>query len=66
MKIKTTGGLNTGQILASTIWDLRRDCAQMEDKDVAYDLGYIVGLCNSMGRSRLADMVLSRFEPYAF
>ena len=66
MKIKTQGGLNTRQILASTIWDLKRDCQQMEDKDVAYDLGYIMGLCNSLKRSRLADMVLNRFEQYAF
>jgi len=66
MKITTKGGLNTKQILASTIRDLRRDCAQMEDKDVAYDLGYIMGLCNSLGRNRLSDLVLNRFEHYAF
>ena len=66
MKITTKGGLNTKQILASTIRDLKRDCQQMEDKDVAYDLGYIMGLCNSLGRSRLSDLVLNRFEPYAF
>ncbi len=66
MKITTKGGLNTGQIRASTIWDLKRDCRQMEDRDVAYDLGYIMGLCNSLGRTRLGDMVLARFEPYAF
>jgi len=66
MKITTKGGLNTKQILASTIRDLRRDCRDMEEKDVAYDLGYIMGLCNSLGRTRLADMVLNRFEQYAF
>jgi hypothetical protein len=66
MKIKTTGGLNTRQILASTIWDLKRDHTQMDEKDVAYDLGYIMGLCNSLKRTRLADMVLNRFEQYAF
>ncbi len=66
MKITTRGGLNTRQILASTIWDLKRDCRNMDDKDVAYDLGYIMGLCNSLGRSRLSDLVLNRFEPYAF
>ena len=66
MRVKTQGKMTTGQILASTIWDLRRDCAQMEDKDVAYDLGYIMGLCNSLGRTRLSDLVLNRFEPYAF
>jgi len=66
MKIKTTGGLNTRQILASTIRDLKRDCRDMEEKDVAYDLGYIMGLCNSLGRTRLSDLVLNRFEPYAF
>ena len=66
MKITTKGGLNTKQILASTIRDLKRDCQQMEDKDVAYDLGYIMGLCNSLGRSRLSDLVLNRFEHLAF
>ena len=66
MKIKTQGGLNARQILASTIWDLKRDCTQMDEKDVAYDLGYIMGLCNSLKRTRLADMVLNRFEQYAF
>jgi len=66
MKIKTTGGLNAKQILASTIWDLKRDHTQMDEKDVAYDLGYIMGLCNSLGRNRLSDLVLNRFEPYAF
>ena len=66
MKITTRGGLNTRQILASTIWDLKRDCGQMDDKNVAYDLGYIMGLCNSLGRTRLGDLVLNRFEPYAF
>jgi len=66
MKITTRGGLNTKQILASTIRDLKRDCRDMEEKDVAYDLGYIMGLCNSLGRTRLSDLVLNRFEPYAF
>lgn len=66
MKITTKGGLNTKQILASTIRDLKRDCRDMEEKDVAYDLGYIMGLCNSLGRTRLSDLVLNRFEHYAF
>jgi hypothetical protein len=38
----------------------------MDEKDVAYDLGYIMGLCNSLGRTSLGDMVLNRFEQYAF
>ena len=66
MKIKTRGKMTQHEILASTIWDLKRDCRSMEDRDVAYDLGYIMGLCNSLGRSRLGDLVLNRFEPYAF
>jgi hypothetical protein len=56
----------TGQTLATTIWDLKRDHRDMEERDVAYDLGYIMGLCNCLGRRRLADLVLNRFEPYAF
>ena len=66
MKIKTTGGMNTRQTLASMIWDLKRDYQQMADTDVAYDLGYIMGLCNSLGRTRLSDLVLNRFEHHAF
>ena len=66
MKITTTGGLNTRQILASAIWDLKRDYRQIDERDVAYDLGYIMGLCNSLKRHTLADRVLERFEPYAF
>ena len=66
MKIKTKGRITQHEILATTIWDLKRDCTQMDDKDVAYDLGYIMGLCNSLGRTKLADMVLNKFEPYAF
>ena len=66
MKIKTKGKMTQQEILASTIWDLKRDYTQMDEKDVAYDLGYIMGLCNSLGRTELADMVLNRFEQYAF
>ena len=54
------------QTLAQTIWDLKRDAAQISDVDVAYDLGYIMATCRALGRSRLADMVLNRFERYAF
>ena len=66
MKIKTKGKMTQHEILAGTIWDLKRDYDRMDEKDVAYDLGYIMGLCNSLKRTRLADMVLNRFEPYAF
>ena len=66
MKIKTKGKMTQQEILASTIWDLKRDYTRMDEKDVAYDLGYIMGLCNSLGRTRLGDMVLNKFEQYAF
>jgi hypothetical protein len=46
MKIKTKGKMTQHEILASTIWDLKRDYTRMDEKDVAYDLGYIMGLCN--------------------
>jgi hypothetical protein len=38
----------------------------MDDKDVAYDLGYIMALCLALGRKRLAGRVLDRFEKYAY
>jgi hypothetical protein len=52
--------------LAQAVWDLRRDCQLMDDKDVAYDLGYIMALCMALGRKRLAGRVLDRFEQYAY
>jgi hypothetical protein len=54
------------QTLARTIWDLKRDCDQMDERDVAYDLGYIMALCFSLGRKRLASRLLDRFEHLAF
>jgi hypothetical protein len=52
--------------LAQAVRDLKRDCQQMDDKDVAYDLGYIMALCMALGRKRLAGRVLDRFEKYAY
>ena len=54
------------QTLARTVWDLKRDYKQMDERDVAYDLGYIMALCFSLGRKRLASRVMDRFEPYAY
>jgi len=52
--------------LAQHIRDLRRDCQQMEDKDVAYDLGYAMALCNALEAEQLKDLVLNRFEGLAY
>jgi len=54
------------QILAQHIRDLKRDCQQMEDKDVAYDLGYAMASCNILGRKKLSDLILNKFEQYAY
>jgi hypothetical protein len=55
-----------GSTVARTIWDLKKDCEQIEDRDIAYDLGYIMALLNVLGRKRLSDLVLNRFEHLAF
>jgi len=55
-----------GGTVAQTIWDLKRDCDAIEERDAAYDLGYIMALLNALGRKRLADLVLNRFEHLAF
>ena len=52
--------------LAQAVWDLKRDHLVLDDKDVAYDLGYIMALCLALGRKRLAGRVLDRFEKYAY
>jgi len=62
--IKDIGSVSS--TVAQTIWDLKRDCGDIEDRDAAYDLGYIMALLNALGRKRLADLVLNRFEHLAF
>jgi len=54
------------QTLARAVWDLKRDCEQMDEKEMAYDLGYLMALCFALGRKRLASRLLDRFEHYAF
>ena len=55
-----------GNTVAQTIWDLKRDSGNIEERDAAYDLGYIMALLNALGRKRLSDLVLNRFEHLAF
>ena len=64
--IKTLSQSQQEKILAQHITDLKRDYKLMEDKDVAYDLGYAMALYNSLGRKKLTDLVLNRFETYAY
>ena len=64
--IKTLSQSQQEKILAQHITDLKRDHKSMEDKDVAYDLGYAMALCNSLGRKKLTDLVLNRFESHAY
>ena len=54
------------QTLAQIIRDMRRDYKMLDERDVAYDLGYIMALCFALGRKRLASRVLDRFERYAY
>lgn len=58
LKLRTT--------LAQTIRDMKRDHAKMDERDVAYDLGYMMALCHTLDRKPLADKLLERFERYAF
>ena len=54
------------QTLAQIIRDMRRDHKLLDERDVAYDLGYIMALCMALGRRRLASRVLDRYERYAY
>lgn len=54
------------QTLAQVIRDMKRDHLMLEDKDVAYDLGYMMALCYAVDRKPLADRLLNRYERYAY
>ena len=54
------------QTLAQVIRDMKRDHLMLEDKDVAYDLGYMMALCYAVDRKPLADALLDRYERYAY
>lgn len=54
------------QTLAQVIRDMKRDHLMLEDKDVAYDLGYMMALCYAVDRKPLADKLLDRYERYAY
>ena len=64
--IKTLSQSQQEKILAQHILDLKRDYKSMEDKDVAYDLGYMMALCYAVDRKPLADKLLDRYERYAY
>ena len=54
------------QTLAQIIRDMRRDHKLLDERDVAYDLGYMMALCYALDRKPLADRLLERYERYAF
>ena len=54
------------QTLAQVIRDMKRDYNRMDERDVAYDLGYMMALCYTLDRKPLADALLERYERYAF
>ena len=54
------------QTLAQIIRDMRRDHKLLDERDVAYDLGYMMALCYALDRKPLADALLERYERYAF
>lgn len=58
--------LKLRQTLAQVIRDMKRDHQMLEDKDVAYDLGYMMALCYAVDRKPLADKLLDRYERYAY
>ncbi len=58
--------LRLRQTLAQVIRDMKRDHLVLEDKDVAYDLGYMMALCHTLELKPLADKLLDRYERYAY
>ena len=54
------------QTLAQVIRDMKRDYNRMDERDVAYDLGYMMALCYTLDRKPLADRLLEKYERYAY
>lgn len=49
------------KLIASTYWDLKRDCEQMDTRDIYYDTGYMVGLCMTIGKKQLGQKIYDSF-----
>lgn len=51
------------KLVASLYWDLKRDFEQIEEKELFYDVGMMVGLCRGMNRATLANKLYTKFMP---
>jgi|TARA_E500000318_G_C3563212_1_gene214500 predicted metalloprotease with PDZ domain len=49
------------KLIASTYWDLKRDCEQIDTKEIYYDTGYMVALCLAIGKKKLGQKIYDSF-----
>ena len=53
------------KIVSSLYWGLKQDYEQIDEKDLFYDVGMIVGYCQSINKPKLSSKMYDKFLPTA-
>ena len=51
------------KIVSSLYWGLKQDYEQIDEKDLFYDVGMIVGYCQSINKPKLSSKMYNKFMP---
>tara|TARA_R100001244_G_scaffold59810_2_gene50197 strand:+ start:13 stop:195 length:183 start_codon:yes stop_codon:yes gene_type:complete len=51
------------KLIANLYWGIKKDFEQIEEKDLFYDVGMIVGYCQSINKSKLSNKIYQKFMP---
>ena len=49
------------KLIASIYWDLKKDFEDMQEQDCFYDVGLMVGYCNSINKVKLSNKIYLKF-----
>tara|TARA_R110000824_G_scaffold249875_1_gene438730 strand:+ start:396 stop:575 length:180 start_codon:yes stop_codon:yes gene_type:complete len=49
------------KLIASIFWDLKKDYKNMEQQDCFYDVGMMVGYCQSINKPKLSSKMYNKF-----
>ena len=50
-------------MVSSLYWGLKQDYEQIDEKDLFYDVGMIVGYCQSINKPKLSSKIYDKFMP---
>lgn len=49
--------------ISSLYWGLKKDFEQIAEKELFYDVGMIVGYCQSINKKKLSSKIYNKFMP---